>query len=282
MSAMRRLALTLFLLLAGLLPASAQMMLLGVGTPPSAGGGCSQATAFLARVTTTNTTAYTTMICGMVTDGTWAKFDALYIFATDSAANALTNLISSSYPLTAVSSPTFTAASGYVSNGTSSYITSTLNYSTATNYTQNAGALLAWATGGATNDNGCVVGVVGGAFSDYLQPFNFGSVAAGSVNGATAASKTVANATGLVSISRTSSANVDVYKNGSTLGSTASASATRNNNTMTILACAAASSFYAENVGMAGVAGSLSSTDQSNIYSRIHTFLHTINASLYP
>jgi hypothetical protein len=78
---MRKL-LTLWIALAAIalavLPASAQVgfggMFPGPGTfmTPSGGAGCTAATNFLARtsgLSGTETTAYTTMICGLVTDG---------------------------------------------------------------------------------------------------------------------------------------------------------------------------------------------------------------------
>ena len=67
------------------------------------GGGCSAATTFLARtsgLSGTETTAYTTMICGMITDGTWSLFDGLYVFATNTKTTAKLNLVSTSYGLT--------------------------------------------------------------------------------------------------------------------------------------------------------------------------------------
>src|SRR5229473_5562637 len=86
-------------------PASAQWSegrgwLTGAGWLPLAqapGGGCSQATTFLARtsgLSGTETTAYTNLICGLVTDGVYPSLDALYIFATNTTTTANLNLIS--------------------------------------------------------------------------------------------------------------------------------------------------------------------------------------------
>jgi hypothetical protein len=77
-----RLALDRFLasiVFAACSPVQAQMTMTGAG--PSCGGSCGgggggrvQATAFLARVSNhTDDANYTTMICGMVTDGTWVS-----------------------------------------------------------------------------------------------------------------------------------------------------------------------------------------------------------------
>src|SRR5678816_222861 len=76
----------------------------------AAGGGCAEATTFLARTSGmpgSYQTAYTTMICGLVSDGIitgnmgttgcGATFDILYIFASDSQSNGVLNLCGTSY-----------------------------------------------------------------------------------------------------------------------------------------------------------------------------------------
>jgi hypothetical protein len=92
--------------------------------PAGGGGGCSQATAFLARtsgLSGTQSTAYTTMICGMVTDGTFSLFDGLYVFATNTTTTAGLNLVSTSFTLTSNGSCTFTANAGYTGDAASCY-----------------------------------------------------------------------------------------------------------------------------------------------------------------
>ena len=41
----------------------------------------------------------TTLICGLVTDGVWAKLDALYVLAQQTQADALLNLVGTSYSI---------------------------------------------------------------------------------------------------------------------------------------------------------------------------------------
>jgi hypothetical protein len=97
-----RILLALALLTGG---ANAQMnsFFPGPGTAHTASG-CSEATVFLARTSgldATHTTAYTDLICGMVTDGIWAKADALYIEATQDSTTSRLNIKSTSFsPLT--------------------------------------------------------------------------------------------------------------------------------------------------------------------------------------
>ncbi len=79
-----------------------------------AAGGCAQATAWLARVTVdaTHQTAYTNFICGGVTDGWWAKMDVVQIYATDTSANALLNVVGN-YSNGTLTGTTFTANTGF-------------------------------------------------------------------------------------------------------------------------------------------------------------------------
>src|SRR5229473_4702071 len=125
-------------------PASAQWSegrgwLTGAGWLPLAqapGGGCSQATTFLARtsgLSGTETTAYTNLICGLVTDGIitgtlsgatgcGTVLDGLYIFATNTTTTANLNLCGTSFGLTTSAAPSFTADRGYTGNGTTQFL----------------------------------------------------------------------------------------------------------------------------------------------------------------
>lgn len=63
--------------------------------------------------------------------GLFAKCDAFYMFRADDAQSSLLNWISTSYNLTAINSPTFVANSHYVGNGTTSYLDTGFNPTTA-------------------------------------------------------------------------------------------------------------------------------------------------------
>lgn len=243
------------------------------------GGACSPATDFLARVSTSNTTPYQTMICGMVTDGTWSSFDILYLFATDTAATALTNLTSSSFTATTSGSPTFTAAQGYTGNGTTTFINTGYNYSTGTNFKQNSAGLFGWSTQ-STSNNGCPIGESDGSFQDYLQTFDAGNHAGGALNGIFPAI-TVASGNGLTSTEVTNSTTITVYRNGSSIGTASGTTSAPQNATAYGLQCNT-SIFANYNVAMIGVSSTLGATGQANVYSRIHAFLNTINPVLFP
>ena len=79
----------------------------------AAGSGCPEAAAYLARAPgeTTHAADLIALICGLVTDGTWAKLDGLYILAQQTQADARLNLVSASYPL--VGTATFVPYQGF-------------------------------------------------------------------------------------------------------------------------------------------------------------------------
>jgi hypothetical protein len=79
----------------------------------AAGSECPEAVAYLARAPgeTTHAADLIALICGLVTDGTWAKLDALYILAQQTQADARLNLVSASYPL--VGTATFVPYQGF-------------------------------------------------------------------------------------------------------------------------------------------------------------------------
>lgn len=89
------------------------------------------AAAYIARMTTPPDGARQQLIDDLVTslkaEGVWDKLSALWLMAAaDSQAGTL-NVISSSYTLSPVNSPVFTADRGFASNGTTSYLDSALN-----------------------------------------------------------------------------------------------------------------------------------------------------------
>lgn len=242
------------------------------------GGGCSQATTFLARTSLTGSdvTNYTALICGLVSDGVWAKLDAFYVFAAPNTTVANLNLISTSYTLTTTTSPAFTVSQGYTPNGSSQFLNSGYIPSiNGVNYTLNSASIFGWSGTNLRKDaaglNGYFASSTPGA---YINPWNSSiDSTANNLNDSTGAntfSPSLAN--GLFTASRLSSANYIVYRNATALGT--------QNDTSTALP---SSSFYAtvtnnsmgntRLVSMNGWGGGLTATDVSNLYSRGSTFL---------
>ena len=111
---------------------------------------CTQADTFLARTSgldTTHTNMYKGLICCLVTNSVWTKFNVLYQFATQDSTTALLNLVSTSYTGTAHGSPTFTADRGFtgVEGSTTVYVDTGFNpVSDTSNFTQNSAHISEW------------------------------------------------------------------------------------------------------------------------------------------
>lgn len=279
---MIRRLLAFFLAVALCLPAEAGWLPL-VKTS-SGGGGCTQATTFLARLTNhTNDANYTTMICGMVTDGVWAKLDLLYIFAANNSTDALLNLPSVVTTSLSATAPTFTANTGFAGNGASASIDVTgYTFSAGTNFVTASASMFAWSTESGA-DNGYIVGNSGNFNStEFLQPFSFGSVTNSTINAGTAfaSSTSITSGLGLFTTSLVSGV-ITGYQNTTSTGTQATTPATPNAVNPWFLGSNGLG-WYGGNIAVGGLGGGLSSTDVTNLYGRVHTFLHAVNPTTFP
>lgn len=254
----------------------------GAGGAPSSGGGgggCSQATTFLARTSgldTTHQNAYTTFICGLVTDGLWTKFDVLYVFATADSTTAKLNLVSTSFGASLVGTPTFTVDRGYLSTGTGAYISTGFNPSTAPspNFTQNSAHISAW-----SNTNGTAsTGLIGqdNTHTNLIPKFTDNNFY-GRVNDATSLGGFAMGSTiGQALANRDSSTNREDYFNGSSVGTGTTASQAVLSANVLVLSVDGSLSDATHQVAMASVGSSLNSTDASNFYSRALAYLQAV------
>lgn len=253
----------------------------------ASGGGCSQATSFLSRVASvpatldaTHSTAYTNLICGLVTDGVWTKLDGLYILATNTVTGtntsvALLNLVSASFsPATPSNGPTFTADRGYTGNGSNASLSTGFNPSTAGgNWTLNSAHMSVWqVTVGANQSD---IGTSGDIIMPNFSGNTFMWLDAGTGGGAIAADPSN-NGIGHYISSRTSSTNRDGYKNGASLGNANSSTTTALSNSNVLLLGATANSFTAGQVAESSMGGALTSTDATNFYNRLRTYMTAV------
>lgn len=264
----------------------------GPGTAHSTGGGCSEATTFLARTSgldATHQTAYTTMICGMVTDGTWTKMDALYIFATNTTTTANLNLKSTSYGLTQTGSVSFTADQGYTGDGSTGYLNTGFIPSTAGgNYTQNSASFGAYIRTSRTT--GASYAAIATDVSNTGQARwnpNYNSINANwQINDASFRDIANANAQGFWGLSRTASTTANLYKNssGTAFDSITNASTGLSASSFTILAenrSGGVVDFSADQLAAAFIGGGLSSAEWVNLQSRINAYMTTVGANVY-
>jgi hypothetical protein len=258
------------------LPAySAGLFLLAVA--PS-GGGCSQATTYLTAVgsqPTNYTNAMTTLICGGVTDGWWAKLDAFYFLKAHTSATALVNAKQpGTYNASAVagtSGPTFTVDVGYTGiSTTTDYITSNFNASTAgsANFTLNAAS---WGAS-ASAASAALCGLVGNG--SYLDSY-FSGKSYLAMNGAANINVSAPGTLTGTWIGVQASAAVTLYQAGSSIVTGSDSVTSLANANITFLSDSDGSSCgWTITTGFFG--GGLTSTDVTNITSRIATYQSSV------
>lgn len=110
-----------------------------------------EAAALAARFTTppTNSRALLidTLVGSLKTAGVWSKLDAFYMLAAADAQSSLLNWVSTSYNLTAVNSPALVVDQGYTGDGSTSYLDTGFNPTTAPSpkFVQDSASMAMWA-----------------------------------------------------------------------------------------------------------------------------------------
>jgi len=251
------------------------------------------ASLFLARTSgldATHTSAYTTLVNGLVADGVWNKLDALYIFATQDSATALLNLKSSSYNCTAVNGPTFTADRGFTGATTGNkHLTTGFNPATAGGmYTQNSAHLSLWnltAAGSGPPAIGCQAGTSNNAYI-YAPNYNgdnqqYVRINSGSTGGGMGPSNQ--NTAGHYLGNRGSSGAVDGYRNGSATGfsPSATASVSMPSVVMTILGVSNSGTVSAidNQAAAASIGAALSAAEVFAFYNRLYRYFIDISGA---
>lgn len=240
-----------------------------------------QTYAFLARTTgldATHINAYRSLINGLVDDGIWSKFDALWIFATQDETTALLNLCSSSYPMAKTLSPTFTQDQGYSGNATN-YLSEGTNLSALTQFQQNSAHIMVWdLTSGGTLER--AIGNADGTSWTHIHPRYSDTKAYFRINsatGATGCNATVASTKGCSIANRSSATAVQGYKNGSSVASNSSDSSVAPS--ATLLYVPESGVAETDLIAAASIGSSLSSGDVTKLYNRVYTHLQAVGVS---
>src|SRR5258706_6363418 len=257
----------------------------------SGGGGGETASAFLARTSgldSTHITAYTNLLNGLDTDGLTSKLDMLHVYATQDSTTALLNLVSSSFTGTANGSPTFTADRGFTGTNSSStiYIDTGFNPSTASSpkFTKNSAHLSGWSLTNGTS-SGPPLGVYDNPGTEVVAYIRFKYVDGDSyyrINGQDIAGDggATADARGHFLGNRDTGTTIQGYRNataspGFTDGGTGPTIPNRNiyslaqNHNGTPVGCS-------QQMAMASIGSSLSSTDVTNFYNRLRTYMTAV------
>jgi hypothetical protein len=252
------------------------------------GGGCAQATTYLARTTSGteggNAANITTLICGLVTDGVitgnmsttgcGATFDGLYIEAQQNSTDALLNLCSTNYTATIQASPVFTSYQGYSFNSPNAYLDTGFNATLATspNYTQNSGSIGVWSL--------AVVTEAIPQFSDTVSSFIYdsytGNLFYARINNAATGSVATPGTKGLFVADRSSSANVIPYWDGVAQTAQSGVSAAPANHNLWIGGVAGGFSGSAQIISETHMGASLGATFNLALYNRLRTYMTAV------
>jgi len=250
------------------------------------GSGCSQATTVNAALDgSQNTSAVTTLICGLVTDGNYSGvLDTLYVAATNSIGNFEVNWANpGTYNLTSHGTSTFTANKYIVGDGSTGWFDTGYNLGTSGgNLTQNS------ATFGTCILNNANPGVALG-----VQDGNtgyFGEVSYGGGDWKYAAnqlSENTGNAWtnfGSFIATRTSSALTTFYYNASSAATTTTASASLPSDKVALLAAGTQTAGTVQNWDgdehpYFFTGAGLTSTQVTNIRNRLETYYVAVGGS---
>jgi hypothetical protein len=252
---------------------------LGVGSWTSPGSLSAQTVQFFDRLVTLPSQSrqdlYVALIDGLVSDGVWSSLDTLCVAGAD-AATSLTNLVQDPYGGVYAGAPTFTTDRGITPFGGVSYLRTSINPSTITgNLTQNAAFLAVWNLGTTQSDSGLIrtnANINYEIWPKYHTGVSFWMVSnAGSTeNSATNAG----DSSGFYLAARTASNATALYRNGTSLGTSATASATPENGELLVgFGCPSSWQFASWALG-----GALDSTHATALYNRVQTYLHAIGA----
>ncbi len=250
---------------------------------------------FIARtVDNTWDAQYTTLIDGLVSDGVWSKLDALWIMCTSTEANAILNLVSTSFTLVNTNGETFTAASGGVGgfknvSAPTAYLDTQFNPTTGgtQKYSQNSAHISVWANNNVQANSPLMANSTSGTGSVIYPNYDTGSghISIYQINDATPTSSSFPTSPGGSPIgffvaSRTGASgggSQEGYHNGSAQSVTpASSSAAVANDTFVLLADKFGGSITNQYGGIeisaASIGSGLSAGDVTNLYTRIGTF----------
>lgn len=266
----------------------------GLGNILIKGGGAyeAEATALFARFTTPPTSArkaiINTLIKALKDGGVWSKLDALYLTAAADAQAARRNWVQDAFNLTAVNSPTFTADRGYAGNGSSSYLRTGFNPTTAPSpkFAQNSAHVsLADRTSRAAASR-VEMGAINAGPTIFMAQiatrFTGGTALAritGSVTGIPAFAST--ESSGRFVVSRTGATAMEAYRNAASIGTSANASASLLNLEIYLGALNSNGSpllYSTDQIAQAGVGSALSGAEVATLDAAIAAYLTAVGA----
>lgn len=245
-----------------------------------------EATAYFAAMSVqpdaTRKALLNTLINNLVASGVWAKLSWLSIHAAHDEQAARVNAVTPSQVMSVGVAPTFTTDRGHTGNGTTQYLNS--GWSQTVNggsiYTQNSAHIGAWLGTDVTNGAQTDLGVA----SHSLIIGRVTTVLRTRVNEtATALDATlgVATSVGHSLITRSGAAATEAYKNATSIGTSANASAALS--AQPIYVCAAnsagtAANFSTRRIQASHWGGHLTAANVTSLYNELSTYMTAVGA----
>jgi len=258
----------------------------GIAMPASRGilvrqSYCAQAESFFARLATQPSQArkalYDTLIRALVSAGAWANVDVLQVIGADQA-TSLANLVQASFGATAVNSPAFVADRYFAGDGSSSYLNSNFNPATAGGrFRLNSSAIGFWSvTAGLSS--GTQMGSNDASTRTRLQANSAASFALMSTSGLPTWTNTASD--GFFLATRTSTGNVNVYRNSVSLGSLTEGADSLTSQPIYVGGLNNSGTFGVGSTAQiaAVIIGGNLDPYQAAIYSALYNYLHAIGA----
>ena len=230
-----------------------------------------------------------TCIGAIKTAGVWSKLDCLWIRAAHDSQAALLDWkrLSDS---TAVNSPTFTTDRGFTGDGSTSYINTNFTPSTdGVNYIQDSASMGAYLNAGTDTavSGPNSIGVITVSHQARIEPWRSatpGSTVRSRVNTLTATTVgTVTTRFGLTAINRSGGSAEQVYRNGSSIGTSAVASTGLCNIDVYELGynnAGALGGAHDNRCAASFVGGSLTSTENADLFTAIEAYLDAVGAGV--
>lgn len=264
---------------------SVKKLALGKGVRYSA-----EASALFARMSVQPSGArkklYDNLIVGLKVAGVWTKLDALYLIAAHDAQAARLNIIADRYNIAATGSPVFTTDRGYQMDGSTTHLNTSFNPTVAAgpNFTQDSAHLGVYSL---TNVSAAALDI-GSRQNTTSQQSVIGLRVTDLFTVRLNLNTTALDAENLSSIghfvgTRTDATALAAYKNGLSIGTSSTASATLYNGNFFIGAInqgGTATARTTRRYAAAHFGGGLTAQNAADLYTIIDTYLTVIGANL--
>jgi hypothetical protein len=257
---------------------------------PGCGPYLAQSCAIFAAFTTPPTTARKVIINTLVnallhgaTD-TWDEMDYLYVeAANDSQAASINWKNPGTATLSGVNSPTFVANQGFHSDGSTSYLTTGVSFTSGSHLSQNSVNVGGWMLGSAPTLGGIILGGSANTAVYALVENNAGNgnLLAQLSNNAAFDQETEAATAGYATAVRTGASATTLYYNGVSIGSPNSTSNSVGSGTAQILNYYGAGGAFSDSTAISAIVhwgSQMSATDVANVCAAFGTYLVSVGA----